>query len=90
MKQLLLIALALYLTACTFAYSSPQHITSMTLGVAEVRVCQQTETGRAEDFTKVITNSCHKATSSGFTGWDTLDAAIAGFVSWITLGGVVL
>ena len=63
-------------------------------GVAEISQCKGTlmeetnlETGKT---VKVCYGESLNLKSEGFTGWDVIDAALTGFLSWITFGAITL
>ena len=87
-------------SGCTFVQTAPSgsgertHIS--TVGVARVVKCKgqsQVDYIEREDGSKQTTIRCEEivhAESSGFTGWDVLDAALTGFISWMTFGAISL
>jgi hypothetical protein len=67
------------------------------LGVAEGYMCNGTATheiileANGKDFKKAnmtCEGEALYAKSEGFTGWAAIDAAISGFIAWVTFGAV--
>lgn len=90
---------------CTFAQTTSvgNRKTSLasTVGVSTIILCRGDQAKvtfveheeKESTWKRVVFENCDEITrseSNGFTGWDVIDAAITGFLGWITFGAITI